>query len=96
MEIKISSRCSQSNLVEGDRPREKTPAHLEKSVASEIIQLNPCAKQMAKRIGLGKALLLIDSQPAGKWYNYLAHVKCLTAERKTPKSQEEPLDRQAT
>lgn len=51
---------------------EKT--QLEKTVANETIQLNstntaclPCAKQMARRIGLGKAVLLTDSKAAGKW-----------------------------
>ena len=51
-----------------------------------MIQLNPCAKQMARRAELGKASLLTDSQAAsnGKitWHMY---IKCMMAERKTQK-----------
>jgi hypothetical protein len=59
-----------SSLVVGETQRK---TQVEKKVANETIQLNstrpecfPCAKQMARRVGLDKTLLLMDSQAAGK------------------------------
>lgn len=69
---------------------------MEKSGARETIQpnsANPCTKQTARRIGLlGKTSLLTDSQTAGKWQNYPAHIKCLMAERKSGRATRQTRD----